>query len=65
MLSSSLYDYYFNISNVIGSLADDIIYGNSLSNIIQGSDGNDFILGFEGKFQYEFIFIQGNDFLDG
>jgi Ca2+-binding RTX toxin-like protein len=36
------------IENAIGSSADDLIYGNSLNNRLEGRGGNDNIYGFEG-----------------
>ena len=39
---------YLNGSNIIGSDLSDQLYGNQKDNYINGMNGNDFILGYEG-----------------
>ena len=42
-------DDIINIENVIGSVADDEIFGNSVRNVLNGSDGDDLIEGRGGR----------------
>ena len=41
-------DTYSNIRGVIGSQFDDVLYGNTAANTIQGGDGDDVLFGLDG-----------------
>ncbi|WP_198672162.1 calcium-binding protein [Pseudogemmobacter bohemicus] len=45
----SLGDQYYNMENVFGSQAADIITGNAASNVLTGEDGNDWLHGRDGN----------------